>query len=278
MFVMSVGDLIPLDCNPNTMILGTTVTSGEFKELLTVDENGASVNPISLGYRPLDLVRICEVDPLGVPKAETQVIVRVQSDRITVRRLRFGYTGRNFAVNPQRHGARIGMHVQPIFMNITANTELEVATTPGAATNHFLVLFFQTRTLDGVDPQEAGRTQGDLVSAPTSKAGQAIFFQHYAQLTTHAQGGTEYGSGVTGNARTLRFTLRSVAFGGFAVAAHGSSIVGKVPRLATYNGTVTFYPHDFMRRDRVSPADDFVPFRYTATSARNYVLGPTPGP
>lgn len=278
MFVTHIGDFRPLDCNPNVLVLDTTVVAGDFVELLTVDEAGATVNPIALGYRPLDRIRICNVDPQGIPRAETQAIVRVQSDRIVVRRLRFGYDGLNLAVNPQRLGARMGMNVQPIFMNLSANLELEIAVTPGATTNHLRTVFFQGLTLDGVDPFIPGRTQGDLVSVPTTKQGELTYFQHYGQLTTHAQVNTEYGAGVTGNARTLRFTLRSTAFGFFSSANDGSSIVGKIPKLATYNGTVSFYPHDNMKRDRVTPNEDFVPFRYTSASARNYVLGPTPGP
>lgn len=279
MFAIEVGRLSPLDCNPNTMQLGTTVAAGDFVELLTVDQAGASVNPISLGYRPLDRVRIVNVARNGNARAETQAVVRVQSDRITVRRLRFGYDGRNVAVNPQVDGARIGPAACPTFMNLSVNAELELNTTPNAGLNHFRGLFHVDDGIDQAPPTNAARTHGDLSSVVTVKVGENFFTQHYAQLTTHAQIGTEYGSGVTPNNRTLRFTIRSVAFAEFPLTSGAAGgFLGKIPRLAAYPGTASFYPHDNMKRDRITPNQDFVPFRYTSASARIYLLGPTPGP
>jgi hypothetical protein len=278
MFVIGVGDVIPLDVNPNVMHLASNVSAGDFVELLTVDENGATVNPIVLGYRVMDRIQIVEVDHQTTPKAETQVIVRVQTDRITVRRLRFSYTGRNFTVNPERIGARIGMTPCPIGMHLSANVEIEQ---PTLGNNHFRTPFFQDLLVDAVDPQVPGRTQGDLVSVPTTKQGQNLYFLHFAQHTTHAQLNDEYGTGTSPNDRTLRFTMRGLAFGHYnspPTYIPGNTLLGKVPRLATYNGSVVYYPHDNFQQDRPNPDRDYVPMRFTATSSSNYALGPVPGP
>lgn len=274
-FMAFVGNLATFDVNANVMIADASVVAGDFVEILTVDETGASVDPRVLGYRPLDAVQIVNVDPASGAEAETQQIVSVQSDRIVVRRLRNNYAGENSAVNPRVDGARIGMRPVPICRIVLNNLELQgTSNLANGLTTPF--------DHDGgvLDRQgQAPFPDGDLIfnSQPSGEENHELM---YALGNAHAADG-EYGEGTTGNDRTLRFTIRSVAAVAHDALPNNSAsrgFSGKIPFLASYNGSVTLYTHDNMLRDRASPQEDFVPFRFTSTSGLFYVLGPTPGP
>ena len=272
MFSAHIGDAIPYDCNPNVMVAGASVAAGDQVEVLTEDGNGVSVDPRVLGYRELDVMQIVNVDPNGTPRAETQVVTRVQSDRVTFKRLRYSYDGDNNTANPRVFGARLGQAPCPIMKTIHQNSEIEEAVTS---------VNVRTPFIHGqIDRSLDFPSSGDFVNSFGEPEGIGQYFIHYAQLVTHAQTNDEYGSGISGNERTLRFTTRTLVFGTHSITGftRPAALIGKIPRLASYNGTVSFYPHDNMKRDRVTPNEDFVPFRFTATSTRNYVMGPTPGP
>ena len=241
-----------------------TTRKGMFVELLTEDGSGSPVNPLSIGFRPQDRIQIVNVDPNGDARAETQPIIDVQTDRIVVRRLRYDYDGDDASVNPRVYGARIGMYPQAIMMTTGQNDELEQATY-----HRTLTPFYFNPILDR---GALGGTNGDFSGDATSGAGEISTNKiHYAQLSTHAQTNDEYGSGITGNERTLRMTIRSVAIGN-----QTGSILMKIPRLAAFNGTASYYPHDNHLRDRASPQEDFISFRFASSSTKVYVVGPTP--
>ena len=243
MFTMFLGLLKPVDTNANTMILSAGVSAGDF---VSVPVTG---NPIALGYRPLDVVQIVNTPKASTARAETQVVVQVSTTAVVLRRLGLAYDS----------GARIGMAPVPIARRISQDVEFDNGS---GVVNQFTSPFM---------PALIGRAS-DFAADNSLPSGQLLTGVDYALLGTHAQGGTEFGSGVTPNNRTLRFTTRTVAVG----LADGN-LMGKVPGLATYNGTITYYPHDYGREDRATPDRDYVPMRFTAASARNYMLGPTPG-
>jgi hypothetical protein len=273
MFTLFVGDYEPVNANANVMVSGGALSAGDFVTITTEDGAGTALDPRVAGYRIGDRVRIVNVDPNGTPRAETQIIVGISATDITVRRLRYSYDGDDDTVSPRVYGARIGMHPQPIMRGMWGNNELELT-----------ILNVQLRTPFHqilVDRPSFDATNGDFSAGTTSGDGVDRHLIVYAELDTHAQTNDEFGSGTTGNERTLRFTtrgvgVRSMEIEGAAIPVPGA-ILGRLPRLMTYNGTVAYYPHDNMLRDRASPQEDFVPFRFTSTSTRNYVLGPTPG-
>lgn len=274
MYVTGIGDGAPFDVNTNNFVLDTSVTSGDFVELIVLDPiTKLTVNPISLGWRSGDVFQIANVDSNGVPRAETQVAVEIQSDRVICRRLAYDYDGDDQSVNPQIEGARIGAYPLPIMKTVGENQEIEASATLQPVNTPFSMRQLIDRG------NQLGGTDGDFTGPATSGDGEGhqspgIYSVGYAQLGTHAQTNDEYGAGTTGNERTLRLTQRTVA-----VVGLGGHYSLKIPRLEANNitATGTFYPHDNMLRDRVTPGEDFVPFRFTATSARVYVLGPTPG-
>lgn len=274
MFVAGVGDGEPFDVNPNHFVLDTAVTSGDFVELITLDPvTKLGVDPRVLGWRPGDVFQIVNVDPNGNPRAETQVTTEIQADRIICRRLAYDYDGDDQTVNPQVEGAKFGQIPMPIMKTIGMNQEIETFGTLVPLNTPFFAQILIDRG------NQLGGTDGDFTEPSTSGNGEgqdspAKYDVGYAQLGTHAQTNDEYGSGTTGNERTLRFTQRTVAL----ITKNGAYAM-KIPFLEANNITSVgiFYPHDNMLRDRVTPNEDFVPFRFTATSARVYVLGPTPG-
>lgn len=200
-------------------------------------------NPISLGYRVGDVVRLVEIDPASPARAESTVIVDMSTSSITVAALTNAYVT-----------ARIGANPMPVYRGASTNTELVLSTT--------LNSIFTSPLRTGL------RLNGDdLVADP----GEVLINSDFTLLNAHAQTGTEFGTGTTPNARTLRFTMRRLVLGGA-----GNSVLGTIRYLRTYNGTPTLYPHDYGRDNRVTPVRDYTPFRWTNTSTSYYMLGPVP--
>lgn len=269
MFTAFCGDYVPMNANPNILIAGSAVSSGDFVTVTTEDGAGTALDPRVAGYRAGDRCRIVNVDPNGTPRAETQVLVDVTATAVVFRRLRFSYDGDDDAVSPRVYGARIGMHPQPIMKGQWANDEIELTINQV----QLRTPFYQ----DVLDRGNLDPAEGDFASADFPGGVDRHLIQ-YPLLATHAQLNDEFGTGFTGNERTRRFTTRSVGVISREDALSlNSTLLGKLPFLQTYNGDGVFYPHDNMLRDRVTPQEDFVPFRFTATSLRVYLLGPTPG-
>lgn len=200
-------------------------------------------NPIALGYRVGDVVRLVEIDPASPARAESTVIVDMGANSIVVAALANPYVS-----------ARVGAAPMPVYRGASTNTELVVTTSLNS------IFTSPLRT--------ALRLNGDdLVADP----GEILTNSDFTLLNAHAQTGTEFGTGTTPNARTLRFTLRRLLLGGA-----GNSALGVVRYLRTYNGTPALYPHDYGRDTRVSPTRDYTPFRWTNSSTSYYMLGPVP--
>lgn len=243
MLVAMVGELIPVDLNTNVMITSGALTAGEQVQIAVTG------NPIALGYRALDPVQIINVAAAGVARAETQIITRVTSSSIYVRQLGQAYDA----------GARVGAAPMMTSRLVSNNTELD--TIQGVVSNVVTPLMHD----------RLNRTS-DLAVDNALPNGQIMNQANYALLRSWEQTASEFGSGTTGNNRTLRFTARTIAVG-----VGGRTWAGRLPRLLSYPGTPVYYPHDYGRYDRVTPAQDFVPFRFTSISARHYMLGSTPG-
>lgn len=277
-FLGAVGQMAPYDSNPNIMFLGADVTPGDFVELQTEDGQGNSVNPFALGFRILDAVQIIEVAFDGTTSVETQPIIAIGASSVTVRRLRGSYTGDQPGTNPRVYGALIGMTPSPIVRILLNNTELEQS----SSANDTNGLTTPYESVGGMIDRLNFNPNGDLIFGDHESGEQDAYELAYAVGDSWTDdGGSQYGSGATGNNRTLRFTLRGIAVNQRGTLTsqnvNGTHFLGKLPRLAAFNGTANLYPHDNMVRDRITPVEDYVPFRFESASTRRYVLGPTPG-
>lgn len=236
------GSAAPLGSNPAIMQNAAPLAAGSNVVISVTPDN-----PVTLGYRIGDAVRLVEVDPASPARAESSVIVDLTTSSCTVASLANAYVT-----------ARIGANPMPVYRGATTN--IEITTTSGGIpilTNVF------TSPLRGVFAMGSS----DLVADP----GELLINSDFTLLGGHTQTGSEFGTGATPNARTLRFTLRRLAIG-----ARGAAILGVVRHLRTYNGTPNVYPHDYGRDTRVTPNNDYVPFRFDSASAAYYMMGPVP--
>lgn len=251
MYHAFLGNLLPFDSNKNVLTLDAPVAAGEFVQAQT------DVNPISMGYRVGDVIQIVNTAKSSTARAESQILVAIDTTSVTFRRLNGSYDA----------GARIGMRPVPIARRVGANVEFQTAGTPNQFTSPFIAPTINSPS-------------GDFAADNSLATGFVYTDVHYALLDRHAQASSEFGTGTTANSRTLRFTCRSIAV---AIAGTGSvrtkGFGGRVPGLYSYNGTASFYPHDHMKEDRMPVGGttyDYAPFRFTATSSEHYILGPTP--
>lgn len=244
MHVMFMGALKPVDSNINTLLLSGGIVAGDHV-LIPV-----TTNPIVAGFRPGDVVQILNSPKTSTARCETTQIVEVQAAAVRVRAISQG---------AYDTGARLGMMPCSIARFVGQNDELD---TGAGVTNNFTSPLMFSRIQ---------RAAGDFAADNALPSGQLLDAVDYALLNTHAQAGTEFGSGATGNNRTLRFTCRTVMVG-----SAPNNALGKVPGLISFPGTGNYYPHDYGRDDRISPQRDYTAMRFTATSTRPFMLGPTP--
>jgi len=235
--------LKPVYSNSNTLVLDVGGVAAGDHVLAPV-----TTNPIVAGFRPNDIVQLVNTPKASTPRAEHATIIDVTSTAVLLRRLLQSFDA----------GARFGMNPVPIGRFVGQDVELDNAV---GVTNNFSSPMF--------DPM-LNRSGGDFAADNALPSGTLLAAIDYSLLNTHAQTGTEFGSGATGNNRSLRFTCRTIAVG---VPQLGN--MGKVPGLIAYPGTPAFYPHDY-GRERFGTTRDYVSFRFTAASTRSFMFGPTP--
>ena len=241
MFCAFLGNLETYFGIPTILATSGAVSAGSFVEIAT------TVDPHTAGYRMGDTIQILEVAKAGSALTEYCTVAAVSATSVTVRRLQNSYSA----------GAKLGTHPCPIVKFVGANTQFQGSNTPTNLTSPFL-----PATVDGLNTFASG-------SFPSGAELNAL---EYALQSVYASTGDEYGTATTPNDRTLRFTCRTMAVG-FDGAACGQVL----PGIIAYNGTPSFYPHDYRRADRLSSLKDYVPMRFTATGTLYYLLGPTAG-
>ena len=243
MDVAFLGAMKATSSNPNVLASGVAVTAGDYVVVAT------GTNPLDLGYRVGDFVQLVEVDQGSSPFVETQQIVAVTTTTITLKTVINTYTS-----------ARIGTHIVSVGRWVSQNDEFD-------STTHFSSpVLFDT-------PSKAA---GDLCASNGFPSGDvASYTKQFALGTSHNDGGGAFGSGTQPNFRTNRFTCRAVQLKNAPGDAVNASFAGALPGLLTYNGSVTYYPHDDME-DRQVISGRYSPFRFTATSTEHYLLGPVP--
>lgn len=237
-YSMFLGSPCPVDAQKSTLT-ATSLTAGD-----NVTITPAAGNPLTLGYRPGGILRIVEVDEASAAAAETQLITKVTSTTIEVRRLNNSYTS-----------ARIGDFPVRMFRYVGTNDDIESNAQLTSPLNYYQI-------------------NGDDLDATVDANGQQIYDIHYSLLSTGTSTSEQgFGSGTTPNQATLRFVCRSLG-----IIDSNAALVGTLPSIYNYPGDPTYYPHstDTFVRDRVTPTEDYTIARFTSTTGLDYVLGPTP--
>lgn len=242
MFVISFGNLEVYEGNPNILVTNGAAAAGSFVSI------PFATNPLSLGYRAGDVLQIVEQTAASSPLAETFRVVDVTTTTIVADSLSGSYTS----------GARVGTLPCPVYRVCVDNDELEALPSAMKLTTPY---------------HHGGPSTNDLVALDGFPSGVLELEIDYGVGESHAMGGARdaFGVGTTPNQRSLRFTCRSIG-----VKVTESAVVGVLPGLFAYPGTVTYFPHDDMLYDRVTPNERYVPLRFTATSSLHYMMGPTP--
>ena len=225
--------------NPNVMALNAGATTGTYVNL---DVTPAS--PAGLGYRVGESVTIVETAKASSAKAHKVLITGIGANSIEVRNLPATYAA----------GALVGANASPLFRAVAAN-ELPTDTTAWRSP-----FYLSDQDPDGADVLAVNRSAAN---------GQALVIE-FTAFNAYATNG-EFGAGNTKNARTNRFTCRTITLKSSTL----ESLLCKVPSLIAFPGNVTLYPHDVMLADRVTPNKHFVGFRPTSSTAERWMVGPT---
>jgi hypothetical protein len=244
--------------NTNVLISSGSVSAGSFVSI------ACTANPLTAGYRPGDIVQIVATNTADSAFAERVLLVDVTTTAVVARTLTNNYSS----------GTRIGMLATPIARCVGNDTEFDATGTNFLFTSPYM---------------NVGLTTNDLCNANgnSNGSGQLFYEPDYSLGDTTTQTGTEYGTGASGTQnRTLRFTCRAVLarvttaptaiLPSGASSATGRNILGIITPLFAYPGTPSYYPHDNMQFNRQATPDDYVPLRFTQSSAIHFVMGPTP--
>jgi len=248
-------DVEPIGANPAVMVSSGGVSPGEFVTIPVV-----GYDPAALSYEVGEQIQILTTSTAELAVGETTVITAIGAADVQVRQLQFGYAA----------GARLG--ARPCRITRVAQSQVDIVVTATDLT------YFSS-------PVRLGRLHavgGDVLASLGLGAVAAVqdIRVEYPYAVSKAGATTElgFGSQAATMARQPYFLPRGLTL--VRQAADDRSVLGELPGLLDYPGSVTYYTprHDNFRDPQVTAPtpNDYVPVRGTSTSIRHFLMGPTP--